>query len=433
MTRIRINLPDMYPRQRELLFHPARFVWIEGSTKSGKTAGCMTWQLAQVLENTGIHWWVAPIYEQAKIAYRRVLKDFEPLILSSSQSPMVIKFRSGPGLSGVSEWHFKSADNPDSLYGEETQSIVVDEASRTKEDTWTAVRSTLSTTRGPARVIGNVRGRGNWHYRQCRLAESGKDPEHFFGRLVAQDAVDGGVLDPDELAQARRDLPAEAFGELYECRPADDAYNPFGLANIAACVGDVGSDKPVVWGLDIARKKDWTVLVGLDAKGRVSRMGRWQGDWIVIEEQISEMLKTGIRKAPVLADATGVGDAIVGNLQRRKINVHPFIFTPSTKQDIMQGLRVALMDRAITIPGDGPLRAELDVFEYLTSGTRVVYGAPDKMHDDCVCALALAVHMGTMLTSKVRRAAKPSAVEPVAPAKVAAPIMRQVRNARRFR
>jgi len=47
------------------------------------------------------------------------------------------------------------------LYGEDVYGAVIDEASRMKEDAWTAIQSTLTATRGPVRIIGNVKGEKN--------------------------------------------------------------------------------------------------------------------------------------------------------------------------------------------------------------------------------------------------------------------------------
>ena len=53
---------------------------------------------------------------------------------------------------------FKGADKPDALYGEDVYAAVIDEASRCKEEAWHAVRSTLTATRGPIRIIGSGLG-----------------------------------------------------------------------------------------------------------------------------------------------------------------------------------------------------------------------------------------------------------------------------------
>ena len=57
----------------------------------------------------------------------------------------------------------------------------------------------------------------------------------------------------------------------------------------------------------------------------------------------------------------------------------------------MEGLTVAIQTRQVTFP-DGWLRNELEIFEYNYTRTGVRYEAPQGMHDDGVCALALALH-----------------------------------------
>ena len=48
--------------------------------------------------------------------------------------------------------------------------------------------------------------------------------------------------------------------------------------------------------------------------------------------------------------------------------------------------------REITYP-DGPIVHELEAFQYEYTAAGVRYAAPAGMHDDCVCALALAVKL----------------------------------------
>lgn len=395
MSKITIRLPPMYPKQEQALMSPKRFVFVEGSTKSGKTAGCMSWQAAQILTGPpkANHWWVGPVYEQAKIAFRRALSDYEGIYSSFTQSPMEITFPN------KSKWVFKSAERPDSLYGEECYSIVIDEATRTKEEVFDACRSTLTTTRGPLRAIGNVKGRKNWHYIKCRQAESGHSDEYHYAKLTAQDAVDGGILDPKELHQAELDLPHEVFRQLYFCEPTDQAFNPFGYDKIRQCVGPLSTDTPVVYGLDLARKVDYSVLIGLDARGRVAYQWSHKGaDWAVVYDHVQRSVGNTL----TLVDATGVGDPISQELQRRGVKVESFIFTPQSKQDLLTGLRIALTDKCITFP-EGPILDELESFEYsLSTSGRVAYSAPVGLHDDHVMALGLAYHAGTVLTSRVK-------------------------------
>ena len=56
----------------------------------------------------------------------------------------------------------------------------------------------------------------------------------------------------------------------------------------------------------------------------------------------------------------------------------------------MEGLATAIHTQEIRFP-DGWLVNELEAFEYEYTRTGVKYSAPTGLHDDGVCALALAV------------------------------------------
>ncbi|MGH7121228.1 MAG: hypothetical protein ACREFP_19925, partial [Acetobacteraceae bacterium] len=97
-----------------------------------------------------------------------------------------------------------------------------------------------------------------------------------------------------------------------------------------------------------------------------------------------------------LVDATGVGDPVVEALQRGGFgNFEGLKFTTQSKQQLMEGLAVAIQRQEIRFP-EGVLRNELEAFEYEYSRTGVAYSAPEGQHDDCVCALALAWRKGSV-------------------------------------
>jgi phage FluMu gp28-like protein len=327
------------------------------------------------------YWWVAPIYPQAKIAFRRLRRGLPAEVYTANEAELTLTLANGAII-----W-FKGADKADSLYGEDVYAAVIDEATRCKEDAWHAVRSTLTATRGPVRIIGNVKGRKNWAYMLARRAEAG-EPGYRYTKITAQDAVAAGVLDAAEIEDARRDLPANVFRELYLAEPSDDGGNPFGVEAIGACVAPLSRAEAVAWGIDLAKSTDWTVLVGLDASGAVCRFERWQAPW----ETTITRVATVCGNVPALVDSTGVGDPVLEALQKRGGRYEGYKFTAQSKQQLMEGLAVAIQQAQVQYPdAPCPLRAELEAFEYIYSRTGVHYSAPEGMHDDCVCALALAV------------------------------------------
>lgn len=380
--------PEMYDLQLEGIFNNSRYGVIEASTKSGKTHGCIVWIAEQAILYGGVnknYWWVAPVSDQADIAFRRMKQALPRDMFTANESRKFIKLWNGALI-----W-FKSADKPDSLYGEDVYACVVDEATRCKDDSWHALRSTLTATKGPVRIIGNVKGRSNWMYKIARLAQGGEERGMHYVKITAYDACEAGVIEFEEVENAKKIYPDLVFRELYLAEPADDGGNPFGISAIQACIGPMSKEDPVAWGWDVAKYNNYTVGIALDSDGKVCRFHRFQEDW---ESTIPKMTSmTG--RASALIDSTGSGDQLLERLRASgHNNFRGYVFGGwKTKQDIMLGLAVAIQKKEITFP-DGVIVQELEAFEYqVKDGGRVLYAAPSGVHDDCVDALAMAVSL----------------------------------------
>ncbi len=393
--------PPLYDKQREAMFDEKRISLIEASTKSGKTVSGIIWLYEQAMGRNaapGRHfWWVAPVSMQSRIAFNRMRQHFTSKETGYSLFGVNLSDHSLTTPKG-SVIAFRSGDHPDTLYGEDVWAAVIDEASRFKEESWHAIRSTLTATRGPIRIIGNVKGRKNWFFQLARRAEQG-DPELAYHKLTAADAVEAGVLDAEEIRSAKSTLPEHVFRELYYAEPSDDEGNPFGAEHVRACHAPLSGRPAIAWGWDLARKQDWTVGIGLDEDGRVCEALRFQKPW---HEQV-EIIKRYVRNTPALVDETGVGDPIVEAIKlpvRKTGNgaeiielscprLEGYKFTSASKQMLMEGLAMAIHERRIRFP-EGPISLELLNFEYEFTRLGIRYSAPPGMHDDCVCALALA-------------------------------------------
>ena len=400
--RYQYTRPWLYPKQEEALFNDKRIAVIEASTKSGKTVAALAW-LFEVAYMTGKEgrnfWWLAPVFRQARIAYER-LKTWTrdvPGLATWNDSGLMITLANGARIS------FISAERPDHLYGDDVMAAVLDEATRMREESWTAIRTTLTATRGPVRIIGNVKGRKNWVYRLARRAEAGERNMHY-SRMTAYDASDAGVLSEQEVEDAKADMPESAWRELYLALPSEDSGNPFGEQYINACLIDSteawgnwdGDDQPVTWGWDLAKSVDWTVGIGLASDGSVCRLRRFQQPWM----ETMRIVRDETKDVPALVDSTGVGDAVVEQLQRpfdtgrgERYDGHNFQgqkFTQHSKQQMMEMLAIAIQHGDISFP-NGVIPSELLQFEYVYTRTGARYDAPQGAHDDCVDALALAV------------------------------------------
>ncbi len=383
--KLNYTQPYLYPKQKAAIFDPHRVLVCEASTKSGKTSGCVVWLFEQALQGkkNQHYWWIAPVHAQALIAFNRMRRAVSPDLIEVNLGRSSITLINGAIIS------FLSADNPDSLYGEDVHAAVVDEASRMKHDAYIALYTTLTATRGPMRIIGNVKGRKNWFYELARRAEQGGNPDLAYHRLTADDAVAAGVFPEEEVASARRSgMPEAVFRELYYAEASDDQGNPFGIDAIRKCIiPQLSVRKPDVWGWDLAKSHDWTVGVGLDSDGNVCRFERWQSPWEATNLRI-QGLTNNVR---ALVDSTGVGDPVLERLQKNPGSKYEgYKFTLQSKQQLMEGLAVAIQTQSVKFPA-GVITQELEVFEYEYTQNGCRYSAPDGYFDDCVCALALAV------------------------------------------
>lgn len=380
----RYQRPYLYPKQQAAIFAPTRYAEIEASTKSGKTHGCLVWLFEQAFQaHPGQHvWWVAPWYPTAEDAYARAKRALPITLYKPNESKLHLTLAND-----VTMW-FKSGEKPDALYGRDVAAAVLDEASRMREEAFHAVRSTLTYTQGPIRLIGNVKGRKNWFWQLCRQAETGL-PDHTYSQLTWRDAVAAGVLHEKEVLDAKAVLPPAVWQELYEADASDDQGNPFGLEAIRQASGPMSTAAPVVWGWDFAKSVDWTWGVALDALGTVCRSVRFQLPWGETMDRVVQL--TGDTSA--CGDSTGVGDAVVEQLQKRLPHFQGFKFTSQSKQQLMEGLAIDFHSGTVRgLPKE--LAAECEVFEFVYSRTGVRYSAPEGsvFHDDGVCALALARH-----------------------------------------
>ena len=267
---IRYVRPSLYPKQEAALFAPERYSIVEASTKAGKTVGCLAWIVEQAALEGGPNrnfWWVAPVYPVTKIAFRRLKSYLPEGMFEANESEVWVKLANGSVI-----W-FKSGDKPDSLYGEDVYGAVIDEATRVKAESWHAIRSTLTATQAPIRIIGNVKGSRNWAYKLARKAESGADGFHY-AKLTVWDAVEAGIFPAEEAEDAKALLPDAVFRELYLAEAADQGDRFFNV-DVIGIVEGLPDDVKVcrVWDFAItdagdAVDPDWTAGVKLASDGK---------------------------------------------------------------------------------------------------------------------------------------------------------------------
>lgn len=249
MNNIEYTRPWLPDYQKRILDAPERYTITEATTKAGKTVSHIVWIIEEAMKGKPGQncWWVAPVYSQTEIAFNRMKRFItNKAIFKVNESKLTITLANG-----VTIW-FKTAEKPDNLYGEDVIAAVLDEFTRMREKAWFAVRSTLTATKGKCKFIGNVNGIANWGYQMARKAETGKKDWKYF-KITASDAVKAGILEQEEIDDAKSTLPLGVFNELYFGIPDESGSNKFCYSfsekkHIGHC--KVDPDYPVVLSFD---------------------------------------------------------------------------------------------------------------------------------------------------------------------------------------
>ena len=383
-----VRLAKLHPGQKRVVDHPMRFKVVMCGRRWGKSCLGIRWLCDGAIQGQPVAWF-APSYKVALEAWREVVDRLGPLTARMNEQDKRLELVTG----GVVEvW---TLDGPDPARGRKYARIVIDEAGIVRDllTVWqAAIRPTLVDLAGQALILGTPKGRRHGFVTLFNRGMTGEDADWQSFRART---LDNPYIPAEEVETARRELPPEVFAQEFEGIPTDDGANPFGLEALrhafTAGAADDTAGPVVVWGLDLARSQDWTWLVGMDAWRRVVALDRWQLPWADTKARVAQI----VGQTPVVADATGVGDAIVSDLQNMGTLVTPHVFTQPSKLRLMQRIIAAFQNKELAVKPHthaAALQAELEAFEFTYTASGVRYEAPPGLHDDGVMALALALH-----------------------------------------
>jgi phage FluMu gp28-like protein len=373
MQTIAIELPKPHEGQRNVLESKARFRVLMCGRRWGKSLISKQYVITESLAGN-VNAYITPTYSLAKVFFDEIAKLIPNEVATANKSDLVFKFVTG------GEIRFFTGERLDNLRGLKFHNVIIDEACYIPhlEDAWNnAIRPTLTDYQGRALFISTPRGK-DFFYR-LYLRNGDKDFESF-----KYTTYDNPFINNKEIDDAKASLPEAVFEQEYLANPMENAANPFGMDFIRANIQTLSENKPICYGIDVAKSYDYTVIIGIDVNGSVCHYERFQADWSATKEKIKQL-----EKVPKVIDATGVGDPIVEDLQRDDYMIEGFKFTSTSKQQLIEGLVIAIQQGLVKYP-EGTIVDELSLFEYVYTKTGVRYSAPNGMHDDAVCSLALA-------------------------------------------
>lgn len=203
---------DYTPRAQFQPYHERRERWacIVAHRRCGKTVACILDAIRGALlcpHPEPRVAYLAPSYTQAKdIAWnylRHYTRDIPGVVYNETELRADLPTGGRVRLYG--------ADNYDRLRGLYLDGIILDEYAQMDPRAWTeAIRPALSDRQGWATFIGTPRGHNAFHDKWLEA----KEPGWF--RLMLK-ASETHILDPEELASARRMMSSDEYEQEYEC------------------------------------------------------------------------------------------------------------------------------------------------------------------------------------------------------------------------
>ena len=209
------------PGAGQRAFHQstARFRVLIAGARFGKSLAAAKEVLPVALTPETRTWICGPTYGLAEKEFEYVLHDLArlPGVRDEMKVTGTLGGRRMIRLPWNSEVVTKTADNPESLLGDELDFLLISEASRISRDVWERyLRPRLGSRRGGAVIPTTPAGAGSWIHDSFLRGLDQHEPEWAsFGPFST---LENPTFDRDEYEAARRLLPEEVFAEQYEGR-----------------------------------------------------------------------------------------------------------------------------------------------------------------------------------------------------------------------
>lgn len=376
----------MHTAQQRIINEAARFNVLACGRRFGKSTLGLGQLIPPALEGMPVAYF-APTYKMMSDFWRDTERTVRPVVTRANASEHRLELMTG-GI--IDMW---SLDVPDVARGRKYRRAIVDEAAMVAGlgEAWQSViRPTLADYEGDAWFLSTPRGMNYFR----TIYGYGQDPMRPEWASWQKPTSANPYIKPSEIEAMRHDLPERRFAQEVEAMFLDDGGGVF--RRVRDALRATPQHEPIeghqyVMGVDLARRVDYTVLSVIDMTTR-------EQVWLDRFNQIDWSLQVGRITAAaqrfgvvqVLVDQTGVGDPIVEQLRRELPGIVGFVFTNTSKAQIVEGLALAFERSELAILDDPVQTAELQAYESerLPSGL-VRYNAPEGEHDDCVMALAL--------------------------------------------
>lgn len=206
-----------HPKQLEIHSDSTRFKIVAAGRRSGKTVLAINELIKQALTHPEKQalpvqrsWYICETYRQAEmIAWKTFLKFCpEELILTKNVNKLQVELINGHNV------EFKGSEDPDKLRGVPLVFVILDEFGNMKPEVWTdVIRASLVDARGRALFIGTPAADGSPHFSD--LFNHGNMGDKSYKSWLFY-TLDNPHIPPEEVAEARRNLPPDIFKREFE-------------------------------------------------------------------------------------------------------------------------------------------------------------------------------------------------------------------------
>lgn len=158
--------------------------------------------------------YIAPTYGQAKKISWDYLKAYTANLpgVSVNEAELRVDISLFNDPTNTLRFQLFGAENPASLKGIYLDGVIMDEYAEMSPKAWTeSIRPALSDRKGWGIFIGTPKGRNHFF----DLHEYARQQENWHTRIYK--ASETGIIDPEELADAKKQMSEEEFNQEYEC------------------------------------------------------------------------------------------------------------------------------------------------------------------------------------------------------------------------
>jgi hypothetical protein len=336
----------------------------------------------------------SPIFSQSKKTFVDMAKACginNPLIQSTNASELIMTFKNGSTI------RMLSAESGSNIRGITVSGIaILDESAFIDEYVWSEVIRPATMILGKKVLFISTPFGSNWFKKIYDWGQDKNFPEWASYRINPED---NPYLNKQDLETARLTVPTNTYLQEFLGMFIDGSGSVFEEYGTCATLSSLASEPtPGIryWaGLDLAIQEDFTVLTIFDDRGNLVDFFRQnRTSWEEIIGEVSYRIQKW--NAHTLVELNSIGSVVYEALKKAAPGlVEGFTTTQSSKQDLIEALKLAFTRHEIQIPKEEvlpDLHTELSVFTYkMLSGGKISYSAPSGMNDDIVMSLALAL------------------------------------------